>query len=212
LPMLRETSAQPQSRNQLQAMCERQVGRMTRLIDDALDLSRAGLGKIRMQSRRFELNELVRTVAELNAPEFEQRGIAFYKVEPPFSLYVDGDVARLEQVLTNLLHNAAKFTDRGGCVSVHLRREGEHAVLEVQDSGRGLAAESLAGVFQPFVQAESTHERNTGLGLGLALVKALVELHGGTVDAASAGLGKGAEFTVRLPLARERQAEVSACA
>jgi signal transduction histidine kinase len=212
LPMLKETSAQPQSRNQLQAMCERQVSRMTRLIDDALDLSRAGLGKIRMQSRRFELNELVRTVVELKAPEFEQREITFYKVEPPFSLYVDGDVARLEQVLTNLLHNAAKFTDRGGCVSVHLRREGAHAVLEVQDSGRGIAAESLACVFQPFVQAESTDERNTGLGLGLALVKALVELHGGTVDAASAGIGKGAEFTVRLPLARERQAEVSACA
>ncbi len=213
LPMLRATSAQAQSTTQLQAICERQVGRITRLIDDTLDLSRAGLGKIRLQSERLELNELVRTIAELNAPEFEQRGITFDKVEPPFSLYVDGDVARLEQVLTNLLQNAAKFTDRSGCVGVHLRREGSHAVLEVRDSGRGIAAESLACVFQPFVQVESTvDESRAGLGLGLALVKAFVELHGGTVAAASGGLGKGSEFTVRLPLAHELRAEVSACA
>jgi signal transduction histidine kinase len=207
LPLLKASSADAKARSEMQEICERQVDRMTRLIDDVLDLHRLLYGKIRLESQRIRLNDLVRSVAATHRPQFDRLGIALTHVEPPTSLYVDGDAGRLEQVLTNLLQNAAKFTERNGSVGLHLRREEGYAVLEVRDSGRGISPESLSRVFQPFVQVEAPRGGNrSGLGLGLALVKTFVELHHGTITAASPGIGQGAVFAVRLPLALPCQA------
>jgi PAS domain S-box-containing protein len=183
---------------------QRQVSHMARLIDDLLDVTRIGRGKIHLQLERVELNDLVRHAAEDHRASFEQRGIAFAALPTESELFVEADRTRIAQVLGNLLQNAAKFTPPGGSAKLSLaadplRRE---AILRVRDSGPGIAPELLPHLFQPFVQAERTREHSKGgVGLGLALVKGLVEMHSGSVTAWSEGPGRGAEFTVRLPLA-----------
>jgi PAS domain S-box-containing protein len=188
---------------QAREMIERQVGHMARLIDDLLDVSRISRGKVLLREEPLDLARLVRAAVEDHRPLLKTAGLELTVEFPEGPLPLSGDPTRLAQVVGNLLHNAAKFTDAGGRVQVRLAAEtdGRTATLSVRDSGIGMAAEILAQLFEPFSQADRSLDRSRGgLGLGLALVKGLVELHGGTIRAASAGLGRGSEFTVRLPL------------
>ncbi len=179
----------------------RQIAQLTRLVDELLDASRVSRGKVQLKSERLDLAALVRTTAEDHRPELEAAGLALGVEVPEGSLWVAGDGARLRQVLGNLLHNALKFTDRGGRVTVRLARQDGRAALAVEDTGVGLRPEVLPSLFQAFSQAEATLDRTKGgLGLGLSVVKGLVELHGGEVRAASEGPGRGATFTAWLPL------------
>lgn len=183
---------------------ERQVSHMARLIEDLLDVTRIGRGKIRLQRERIELNDLVRHAADDHRALFELRGIRFEVLPAASELFVDADRTRMAQVLGNLLQNAAKFTPSGGIAQLSVRADAarKEATLQVMDTGAGIAPELLPHLFQPFVQAERTRERSAGgVGLGLALVKGLVEMHSGSVAAQSDGPGEGARFTVRLPLA-----------
>jgi PAS domain S-box-containing protein len=183
----------------------RQVGHLARMVDDLLDVSRLARGRIELRRARLDLAELVRRVAEDHRLLLGERGITIDVVAPEAPIPVDGDATRLAQLLGNLLQNSAKFTPKGGKVTLEARGEGDHAVLHVRDTGAGIDPALLASVFEPFVQEERTLARSHGgLGLGLPLVKGLAELHGGTVEARSAGAGSGAEIVVRLPLAAAR--------
>ena len=187
-----------------QMIIDRQVGHLSRLVDDLLDLTRISRNKIRLECRLLELNDLVRRTVEDHRLLFEKSEIQLEIKVAAERCSVNADGTRLAQVIGNLLQNAAKFTSRGGrvTVSVSVDQAKRHAVLRVSDNGIGIPPELIGRLFQPFVQADSTLDRSKGgLGLGLALVKGLAELHGGEVGAHSDGLGKGAEFVVRLPLA-----------
>ncbi|MDI1478351.1 ATP-binding protein [Polyangium sp. y55x31] len=181
---------------------ERQIVHMTRLIDDLLDVTRISRGKIHLQHGPIELCDLVHRAAEDLRSVFEQGGVTLGVELPDEPVWVNGDGTRLAQVVGNLLHNASKFTDRGGrvLVSVSLAARGR-ACIRVSDTGMGIAPEILASLFSPFMQADRTITRSRGgLGLGLSLVKGLVELHGGDVRAESDGPGHGATFTIELPV------------
>lgn len=189
-----------------QAVIDRQVGQLVRLVDDLLDVTRITRNKIHLQRERLDLNEIVRRTLEDQRPLLEENEVALELSLAPGGLFVDADASRLAQIVGNLVQNAGKFTGRGGRVSVSLAADfaSRRAVLRIADTGVGMEAEMLARLFEPFMQAESTIDRSRGgLGLGLALVKGLVELHGGSISAHSEGVGKGAEFTVRLPLATQ---------
>ena len=184
-----------------QATIDRQTAHLTRLVDDLLDITRISKGKIQLRKQLVDLGELVRRTVEDHRSSFAAAGVGLEIAVSGGELWVDGDATRLSQVLGNLLHNAAKFSERGGHASVSVAREQNAAVIRVRDTGVGLSQEMLVRLFEPFTQAETTLDRTRGgLGLGLALVKGLVELHGGSVAVESAGLGQGAEFIVRLPL------------
>jgi two-component system CheB/CheR fusion protein len=186
----------------------RQVTQLSNLVNDLLDVTRIARNKVRLQNERLELNDLVRRAVEDNRSHFERAGIRLELAEAPRPVVMVADGTRVAQVVGNLLHNAAKFTLRGGYTRVSISSEDGQAVVRVQDNGVGISSENLARLFQPFMQAEHTLDRSKGgLGLGLALVKGLVELHGGTVSAHSEGLGKGTEFIVRFPLASDVPAE-----
>jgi PAS domain S-box-containing protein len=179
------------------AIVERQTKHMARLIADLLDVSRVTLGKLALQRARFNVADAVSSVVDVwRASGRLDTHKVLLAAEPA---WVDGDRARIEQVVANLLDNALKFTPAGAAVTVSVRREGAEAVLRVADQGIGLAAEECERVFDLFVQAERTERAGGGLGIGLALVKRLAELHGGSVSVSSEGRGRGAVFMVRLP-------------
>jgi two-component system CheB/CheR fusion protein len=182
-------------------MMERQVGQMARLVDDLLDISRISLGKIELRRGRIELASVVSQAVEAarSSVRFLDRELTV--TLPPQPMYLDADPTRLSQIIGNLLHNACKFSDKGSRIWLTAEREGGQAVIHVRDTGIGIASDQLTRVFDMFTQLDSSLERSAGgLGIGLALVKNLVDLHGGTVEARSAGLGQGSEFTVRLPI------------
>jgi PAS domain S-box-containing protein len=181
---------------------QRQSVHMTRLIDDLLDVTRVSRGKIRLQRGRVDLGRIVRGTAEDQREIFLSNGIELHVSVVSEPLFVDGDPTRIAQMIGNLLQNAAKFTHKGGHTYLSLAPGDDgQALVQVRDDGAGIQPELLARLFEPFVQADRTLDRSRGgLGLGLALVKGLVELHGGTVSAKSEGPGKGAVFTLRLPL------------
>jgi signal transduction histidine kinase len=180
---------------------DRQVGHMVRQVDDLLDVSRISRGTIELRKERTELAPVANHAVESIRPVGESLGHEITIALPPKPLYVAGDPVRLAQVVGNLLNNACKFTDRGGRIWLTVEEEGDQAVVRVRDTGIGLAADQLGGIFELFAQVDSSLERSRdGLGLGLTLVKKLVEMHNGTVEARSAGLGQGSEFVVRLPL------------
>lgn len=186
---------------QAREVIERQVSHMTRLIDDLLDVSRIARGKVRLHLEQCDLRELVRATTEDYRGGLEGNRLALNVELPEGPVHVMGDPIRLSQVVGNLLHNANKFTDPGGVVCVGLTTEEGRAVLRVRDSGIGMEPEMLARVFETFAQADRSLDRSRGgLGLGLALVRGLIDLHNGEASASSAGLGKGSEFTIRLPL------------
>ncbi len=184
------------------AVMERQVGHMVRLVDDLLDVSRITRGRIELRRERIEAAALIAHSVDAARPEAAHRSIELTVTLPAAPVYLDADPARLAQVVDNLLNNALKFTDEGGFVRVGLEVEGDSVVIRVQDSGIGLGADQLMRVFELFMQVDLSLERSiNGLGIGLTLVKSLVELHDGAVEARSPGLGRGTEFIVRLPLA-----------
>jgi two-component system CheB/CheR fusion protein len=177
---------------------DRQVVHLSRLIEDLLDVTRISRGKLDM---RLELRDLVFNTMMDHRSTFEQRGVDLDSRLDPGPLWVDADPARLTQALSNLLTNAAKFTPRGGRVTVSLEDAGTRATIRVRDTGRGIAPEMLSRIFEPFTQAPQTADRSHGgLGLGLAVARGFVEAFGGTIGGHSAGLGKGAEFVVSLPV------------
>jgi signal transduction histidine kinase/ActR/RegA family two-component response regulator len=184
------------------AVIARQLQQLGRLVDDLLDVSRVKSQKIRLRRMSLDLCALLRNTVEDHRPLLEGRGVTLTLELPATPVWVQADPARLAQVVGNLLQNASKFTDRGDRVRVTLSAAGGRAELRVADSGIGIDGEMLERLFEPFIQAERSLARTRGgLGLGLSLVKALVELHGGTVAARSEGQGRGAEFVVELPLA-----------
>jgi signal transduction histidine kinase/ActR/RegA family two-component response regulator len=179
----------------------RNADAQVQLIDDLLDVSRVMAGKMRLDVRPVDLTTVVADALDSVRPAADAKSIRLQSVLDPRAGPVTGDPARLQQVVWNLLMNAVKFTDRGGRVQVHLQRINSHVEVMVSDTGRGIDAEILPFIFERFRQADSSSTRaHAGLGLGLALVKHLVELHGGAVEAHSGGEGKGATFIVKLPL------------
>ncbi|HYT91942.1 MAG TPA: ATP-binding protein [Gemmataceae bacterium] len=191
---------------QARDMLDRQTAQLTRLVDELLDASRIAQGKAQLKRERLDLAALVRATTSDRRAELEAAKLALQVEIPQRPVWVEGDAARLTQVVGNLLHNASKFTDPGGRVTVRLSEEDSLATLTIEDTGIGLAPEVLPRLFETFSQVDSTLERSKGgLGLGLAIVKGLVELHGGRVRAASAGPNRGALFTVWLPLHRGEQ-------
>jgi PAS domain S-box-containing protein len=197
----------------MREMIERQVVHMTRLIDDLLDVSRIAQGKVQLRMSRCDLVGIVRDVAEDYRPILEGGGLKLAVELAHEPLWLEGDHTRLAQVVGNLLHNANKFTSAGGTIAVRLQvdRAAHVAVVSVRDTGIGIEPAMLARVFEPFVQADASLDRSRGgLGLGLALVQGLVHLHAGTVEAHSEGLGRGATFTLKLPL--EHPAQVAPAA
>ena len=196
---------------------ERQVRHMTCLIDDLLDVARISRGKIEIRKEEMDLLEVVSHTVEDFQSDYHARGVNLKAEITSEPLYLEGDRTRVAQVIGNLLHNALKFTEPGGQVTVRLVREEKSnlkrtgygvAVLEIADTGAGIEADIVANLFNPFIQANQGLARSKGgLGLGLALVKGFVELHGGTVEAHSDGPGKGAVFTLRLPLVQKRDSQ-----
>jgi PAS domain S-box-containing protein len=185
---------------QFRDMAERQVQHMARLLDDLLDVSRVSRGKIELRKKNLDMAAVLQRTVECVRPLLEERGHQFTLSLPAESLRVEGDPTRIEQVLTNLLNNAAKYTDPGGRICLLASREDDEIVLRVRDTGIGIAPDMLPRIFDLFVQAERRLDRSPGgVGVGLTLVRKLVELHGGSVEASSAGLGRGSEFVVRLP-------------
>jgi two-component system CheB/CheR fusion protein len=201
LALLDRAAPDSEQARRARAVLERQVDHLVRLVDDLLDVTRITRGKVDLHRERLELGELARRTIDDHASGFEARGIALELKLAAEPLWLIADATRLVQVIGNLLTNAMKFTPRGGRVEVTLARDRDAAVLRVRDSGIGIDHDVLPQLFVPFVQAHQTLDRTSGgLGLGLAIVKGLVELHGGSVAAASEGPGKGAELMVRLPL------------
>ncbi|HEV3438030.1 MAG TPA: ATP-binding protein, partial [Gemmata sp.] len=182
-------------------MMERQVHHLVRLVDDLLDMSRVMRGKIALRRERVELATVVARAVETVQPVVDTQHHELIVLLPSESLLLDADPVRLTQVFGNLLTNAAKYTERGGRIHLTAERDGDMATIRVRDNGIGIAPDMLPHVFELFVQADHAATKTQGgLGIGLTLVKNLVELHGGTVKAQSDGLGKGCEFVVRLPL------------
>jgi PAS domain S-box-containing protein len=179
---------------------QRQIRHMVRLVDDLLDISRITKGKLRLTTERVELRAAMNRAADSARPLLDACRHEFSLLLPTEPLWVEGDPGRLEQVAVNLLNNAAKYTDTGGLVRMTVTREGDDAVVRVLDNGVGIPPDMLPQIFDLFTQVDGSLSRSRGgLGIGLALVRTLVEMHGGRVTAASGGLGKGSEFAVKLP-------------
>ena len=188
---------------------ERQVGQLTRIVDELLEVSRITTGRIQLQKESINLGVVAENALATVRSLIDQRKHELTVSLPTQTTWVHGDAARLEQVVVNLLANAAKYTDQGGHIWLSVQHEGEEAVVRVRDTGVGIAPESLPRIFELFTQAERSLDRaQGGLGIGLALVQRLVEMHGGTV-AASSVVGQGSEFVVRLPMVPAQDPQAS---
>jgi PAS domain S-box-containing protein len=199
LEVIRRAAHDLTATEQVRGMMERQLGHLVRLVDDLLDLSRITKGKIELRRDRVDLAAAVRDAVEASRPVLDERGHELALALPPGPVWVDGDRTRLAQVFANLLNNSAKYTPPGGRVRITAERQGSDAVVTVADDGAGIPADVLPRVFEMFTQADRPMERaQGGLGIGLSLVKGLVEMHGGSVEAHSDGPGKGSTFVVRL--------------
>ena len=182
------------------ALIERQVRRMTRLVEDLLDVSRIRNGQLHLQRERIDLRTVVRNAVETLEPEVSERRQQLTVALPQSPVWLQADPWRLEQVFVNLLANASRYTDAEGKVAVYVHVGNDQVIVRFRDSGIGIAPDTLARVFDLFTQGNTAAPcSRAGLGIGLAVVRSLVALHGGRVTAASAGLGQGSEFTVRLP-------------
>jgi PAS domain S-box-containing protein len=194
-------SPERQAREQASVMMERQLAQMVRLVDDLLDVSRISRGKMDLRREQVLLPAVVGSAVETSRPLIDYLGHELTVTLPPQPILVDADLTRLAQVFSNLLNNSAKYMERGGHIWLTAERQGSDVVVSVKDTGIGIAADQLPRLFQMFTQVERSLEKSQGgLGIGLSLVKRLVEMHGGSIEARSEGLGKGAEFTVRLPV------------
>lgn len=207
LQILRRADGKRESAPLVLDMMERQVAQMVRLVDDLLDVSRIAHGTIPLRRERVELAAIVHQAVETVQPLVVQLGHELTITLPTEPIYVDADPARLTQVVGNLLNNACKFTEPGGRIQLSVEPERDQAVIRVKENGLGIAAEHLADIFDMFAQIDTSLERsNAGLGLGLMLVKTLVEQHGGSVEACSDGVGHGTQFVVRMPMIAELSA------
>jgi PAS domain S-box-containing protein len=211
LQIMRQQAAGGQIGETFQEIALRQVEHMSRLLDDLLDVGRISQGRIELRKEPVDIGALVTRVVEATLSLFESRRHELTVSLPRGPVWVMGDPTRLEQVLTNLLNNAAKYTEVGGCVWLTAEREGDGIALRVRDTGIGIAPELTSRVFDLFMQAERRLDRSRGgIGVGLTLVKRLTELHGGRVEARSGGVGQGSEFSVWLPILQEAAADSGA--
>jgi CheY-like chemotaxis protein len=200
LQILRLEHRDPEVTEQVRDMMDRQLAQMVRLVDDLLDLSRVSRGAIDLRKERIELATIVQQAVETSGPVIEQAGHHLTIDVPRSAIYVDADLTRMAQVFSNIFNNAAKYTESGGTIHLTVQQQGSEAVVSVKDNGIGIPAHMLPSVFDIFTQVDRNLERSqSGLGIGLSIVKRLVEMHGGSVDVKSDGHGKGSEFLVRLP-------------
>jgi PAS domain S-box-containing protein len=202
LHIMKLPAATPQAVGRIRDVAERQVSHLTRLVDDLLDVSRIVRGKIELRKERVDLATIVNRAIETARPVIDAERHEFSATIDAAPVWLNVDPVRLAQVVANLLNNAAKYTEKGGHIRLTAGREGGAAVIRVGDTGIGLDRDMLSRIFEMFTQVAPAHARSQGgLGIGLTLVKNLVEMHGGTVTAHSEGQGRGSEFVVRLPLA-----------
>jgi PAS domain S-box-containing protein len=190
------------AREQAREMMERQIGQLIRLVDDLLDISRISRDRLELRKARVSLASVVENAVETARPFIDSKGHSLNVTLPSQTVYLDADLTRLAQVFWNLLNNSAKYTDPGGRIELSAECQADEVVVTVRDSGIGIPPEAIPKLFVIFSQVDHSLERSQGgLGIGLALVKGLVEMHRGDVEAHSAGVGRGSEFVVRLPLA-----------
>jgi PAS domain S-box-containing protein len=201
LQLLHLAEDDPAIRQQAEDVIDRQVGQMVRLIDDLLDVSRITNNKLQLRMERIELATAIHSALETARPLIDKAGHELTVSLPPDPVFVEADPTRLAQVFTNLLNNAAKYTENGGHIWLTVERQGNEVVVAIRDNGIGIAAEHLPHLFEMFSQVITALERSGGgLGLGLALALGVVRMHGGSIEARSEGLGKGSELIVRLPV------------
>jgi PAS domain S-box-containing protein len=206
LEVLKLSRTDAPAADRVRSMMDRQVAQMVRLVDDLMDLSRITSGKIALQKERVPLLVAINMAIETSRPLIEEMGHQLTITVPDASLVVDGDLTRLAQVFMNLLNNAAKYSERGSTIRLEVEHRPGEVTVSVRDDGIGIAADHLPRVFEMFSQVDRSLDRSRGgLGIGLALVKRLVEMHGGAIEAHSAGLNRGSAFLVRLPLTCEPQ-------
>jgi signal transduction histidine kinase/CheY-like chemotaxis protein len=193
----------PEGPTDIYAMMDRQLGLVTRLIDDLLDVSRLDRGKLELHREKVAVESFVNAAIETARPNIEGKSHELVVRYAPRTFHVEGDPTRLAQVIANLLNNAAKYTPSSGRIELSMRAEGADGVISVRDNGIGIAAADLGRIFDTFVQLDASKtQAAAGLGIGLALARSLVGLHGGEIKAHSDGVGKGSEFDVHLPLAQ----------
>jgi PAS domain S-box-containing protein len=207
LQILRLAERDPEARARAREMMDRQLTHMVRIVDDLLDVSRITRGKMELRRARVRLADVIGSAVETARPVIDAAGHTLEVSLPERAAVVDGDLTRLAQVFSNLLTNSAKYTPRGGRIRLAAEARGGELVVKVRDTGLGIPADALPRIFDMFSQVDRSIEKSSGgLGIGLALVKGLVEMHGGTVTADSPGPGQGSTFTVRLPAAADRPA------
>ncbi len=204
LHLLRLSTDLPPVVESVRDIMERQVNHMVRLVNDLLEVSRITRGKIELRKERVDLAAIVSSAVETSRPAIDAAGHQLAISLPPQPMLLDADLVRLAQVIANLLNNAAKYTNQGGQIWLQVRQEGDEAIISVRDNGLGIPPPMLPRVFDMFAQADRNLSHSQGgLGIGLALAKSLVQMHGGRIEAHSAGPGTGSEFIVRLPLAED---------
>jgi signal transduction histidine kinase len=206
IEIMRLSENSPQAVEKGRAMIERQLNQLIRLIDDLLDLSRFTRGKIRLRVGTIDLQSVIDAAVETSRPHIEAAQHQLTVLVPGEPVHFEGDFTRLTQVVVNLLNNAAKYTNPKGEIILSAEVEEDRLVIKVMDNGIGIPPEMIGHIFDMFNQGKSTENHSQGgLGIGLALVRSIVQLHGGTVIVRSAGPGKGSEFIVRLPISHPVQ-------
>jgi signal transduction histidine kinase/ActR/RegA family two-component response regulator len=206
LQLLKTAGGQEAVTARVTAVMERQINHLVRLVNDLLEVSRITRGLIEVRREPVDLAFVIHSAIDTSRPAIESAGHVLTVELPPAPIIVNGDQVRLTQVAANLLTNAAKYTNQGGRIDVVVRRDGDQAILSVRDNGIGLARHQLSTVFDMFTQVDRSSRRaQGGLGIGLTLVRSLVAMHGGSVEARSKGLGHGTEFVVSLPVLTERR-------
>ncbi|MDO8345856.1 MAG: ATP-binding protein, partial [Cellvibrio sp.] len=209
LEILRLVRDKPEITANAHTVMERQLKQMVRLVDDLLDVSRINTGKLTISKTRIDIQSVIRDAIETSSPFIESCGHTLTINLPTQAIYIDADPLRLAQVFSNILNNAAKYTDPGGKINVESVIQGSHIVVSISDNGIGIAPDMLNNIFNMFTQVNQTLERtHAGLGVGLGLAKRLVELHSYELHAVSDGLGRGSTFKVRLELASQAEPAV----
>lgn len=208
LEVIKRASGNCATIEKVSAMMDRQLSQLVRLVDDLLDVSRITQGKLDLHKSRVDLRTIVEAAVETSRPVIEQANHELATVMPDEPIFVDGDPARLAQVISNLLNNSAKYTQSGGLIRLKVGRGRGMVEVAVKDNGIGIPADMLDKVFEMFTQVDRTLEKTTGgLGIGLSLVKGLLEMHSGTIEVSSEGDGKGSEFMIRLPIVMDTDVE-----
>ena len=198
--LLRSHGADAETTSLALASIEQSARLQSRLVEDLIDVSKAATGKLRVDMVAIDLRQVLYVALETMKPAADAKGVALSTAMPEADFKIMGDGARLQQVFWNLLSNAVRFTPAGGKIEMIASTENGSAVIRVRDSGAGIVRDFLPRIFEPFAQQDETAQRSTGLGLGLAIARRLVELHGGMIEAKSDGVGRGSEFTIRLPI------------